>query len=240
MQQQRTVALDETSSGQDQEYTPIMQTDWSVPVRIVSSPTGNWWTSPVFTLVLGLILGIFVEPLKAGILGFVERRRVRAALYDELGAYLARVEEFKINLFRHKQDGPILGSNYFLWSEITRPTMPNFDYYNEKEMGVLLRTDKTQGIRRIVARLRAFGMQYRPDDITPAPRADKAIGAEFVQDVVDSYDAFLKPQDLDRRSLIKAYERHRVTEAKTSNAPSLFTREGVADDPDVENKGLRS
>jgi hypothetical protein len=155
----------------------------------------------VSTLVSGAIgfcLGLFGEPIKRWILEKFECQRAKRELYDELGAYLARVEAFTLL----SEPDPIL------WIEITRPNVPFFDYYGDKNPAILLRTDRSHGIRNLVRVLRGLGDAYRPENATTASLEPFRFRA-FPNDVFNRYKELLGSKKLDRRSLRKAYKLHR-------------------------------
>jgi hypothetical protein len=164
-----------------------------------------WWA----TLLLGYILGLLGNPVKKYISESVNVLRAKRDLYDDLGAYLARVEGFKL------LDQP----DYILWMEITRPKAPYFDYYTAKESATLLRTDRTHGIRNLVSMLRALGDAYRPETAPPEP-PDEFRLRTFSHDVIIRYRQLLNAKDLHRRRLRRAYNRHR--EPISKDAPSLI------------------
>jgi hypothetical protein len=160
----------------------------------MASQPPAWWA----TLILGFILGLFGDPVKRLISETFERRRAKYELYDDLGAYLARVEAFKL-----------LGQpDYILWIEITRPKSPYFDLYNVKDPATLLRTDRTHGIRNLIGVLRALGDAYRPEITSPQPPEEFRLRT-FPDEVIIRYKQLVESNNLDRRRLRKAYKRHR-------------------------------
>ena len=165
--------------------------------------------TPIVTLIVGFILGLLGDPIKRSISEKLERRRARRELYDDLGAYLARVEGFKLL----GQPDPIL------WLEITRPKLSYFDYYNLNNPATLLRTDKTHAIRNLVGMLRALGNAYRPENAAPEPPEPFRLRA-FPEDVIKRYKELLASKDLDQRWLRRAYNHHR--EPISKGAPSLI------------------
>jgi hypothetical protein len=65
-----------------------------IPVRIISEPPGTWWNQPVFTLLVGLALGMFFEPAKEQLKEYLRRRRANSEIYNDLGQHWARFEKF--------------------------------------------------------------------------------------------------------------------------------------------------
>lgn len=161
------------------------------------------------TLILGFVLGLFADPIKKSISEIFECRKAKRELYDDLGTYLARVEGFKL-----------LGQpDAILWIEITRPKAPFFDYYSKGNSVILLRTDKTHGIRNLIRMVRALGEAYRPENAAPEPPEPFRLRA-FPDDVIKRYKELLASKDLDQKWLRRAYEHHR--EPISKNAPSLI------------------
>jgi hypothetical protein len=171
--------------------------------------------STIISLVVGFGLGLFGEPIKKWISEKLERQRAKRELYDDLGAYLARVEAFRLL----SEPDPIL------WIEITRPNVPFFDYYNEKNPAIFLRTDKTHGVRNLVRVLRGLGNAYRPENGTPESLEPFRLRT-FPDDVIKRYDELLGSKTLDRKALHKAYKHHRQPIAK--NTPPLIAPSGFA------------
>jgi hypothetical protein len=165
----------------------------------MSSELPPWWA----TLILGFVLGLFGDTVKKFISERVERRKAKYELYDDLGAYLALVERFKL---LHQPD-------YMLWIEITRPKAPYFELYNSKDPATLLRADKTHGIRNLIGMLRALGDAYRTEGASPEPPEEFRLRT-FPNEVISRYRQLLESKQLNRKRLKRAYKRHRESRSK--------------------------
>lgn len=186
---------------------------WGIPVRIISQPSGGWWTIPEVTLPIGVILGLLAAPVKELVKEHViersRRRRANRELYDELGAYLARFAAFKL-----REEARIKPSaerfDIELWQELTRPYMPHFDYFSGREQqSIFLRMDNPRGIHYLVQWLRFVGSTYRPPDAMPYAHPDPNQFRAFCSDVVSGYTHFLNSKDSSRRRITRVFNRQR-------------------------------
>src|SRR5208282_4229693 len=144
---------------------------------------------------IGFLLALLAEPLKQWIQRGHQSREARRRVYDDLGAYLGRVEA--LSLLRKL--------NLLLWHEVISPQAPNFDYYVAHEPGVLLRADSDRGVYKLVERLRGLGAAYRDwNPILPEGGTDDNLPRTFLGDVVCRYEELLNDRILDRRMLAAA------------------------------------
>lgn len=193
---------------------------WGVPVRVVSQPSGSWWI-PTINLVIGLLLGLFFEPIRERVVELFRRRRANFELYDELGAYLARFAGFKL-----REEARVKPSGRFdieLWQELTRPYMAYFDHFSAREQSVFLRMDNPRGIHNLVQRLRMVGNVYRPADAFPYAHPDSQVIRAFCFDVEAAYTEFANSKGSSRQRIAAAFNRHRET--KTAPFP-IRAKEG--------------
>jgi hypothetical protein len=172
----------------------------------------SWYSNPVITLIVGLLFGLLAEDLKRLIQRCHQSREARQRVYDDLGAYLGRVEALSL---LHKLD-------LLLWNEVVSPQAPNFDYYVAHEPGVLLRADANRGVYKLVERLRGLGAAYRErQPVTPGEGTDNSLPGSLLGDVLYRYEELLKDGCLDRRLLAKACTRRRQKIA-SGRKPLLF------------------
>ena len=177
---------------------------WAFPVQLVNQPTSPWWSNPIITLIIGLLLGLLAEDLKRLILAIHQRREARRRLYDDLGWYLGRVEAMAL-----------LGRlNLLLWNEVISPQAPNFDYYAAHEPGVLLRADAKRGVYLLIERLRGLGSAYRSINPVQQGKTDDSLPGTLLGDVLCRYKELLDDGYLDRRLLSKACGQRRQPIAK--------------------------
>ena len=156
--------------------------------------------NPVVTLLIGFLLGLLAEDLKRVIQRRHQSREARRRLYDDVGAYLGRVEALSL---LNKLD-------LLLWNEVISPEAPNFDYYIAHEPGVLLRADTNRGVYKLVERLRGLGTAYRDwNPLLPTGGTDDSLPRTFLSDVLYRYEELLKDGILDRRLLAKAIKNRR-------------------------------
>jgi hypothetical protein len=175
---------------------------WGIPVRVVSQPSGSWFSAPVVNLVVGFLLGFCVEPVKE----FWKRLRASVHVHRELGDYLARFAAL-----REKTNATGVGGAQFdimSWQEITRPQLPFVDYFSAQEPAVFLRVNNSLGIQELVRWLRLVGMTYRNTDQMPFQHPDQNMFQGFCSDVLSGYSRFCS-NDSSRRLLIKAFNRCR-------------------------------
>jgi hypothetical protein len=155
----------------------------------------SWSSNPVVTLLIGFLLGLLAEDLKRLIQRRHESREARRRVYDDLGAYLGRVEAISLL--------PTL--DLLLWNEVISPQAPNFDYYIAHEPGALLRADANRGVYKLVERLRGLGSAYRDrNPLSPEGGTDDNLPQTFLRDVLYRYEELLRNGILDRELLEKA------------------------------------
>jgi hypothetical protein len=160
----------------------------------------SWSANPVFTLLIGFLLALLAEPLKQWIQRGYQSREARRRVYDDLGAYLGRVEALSL----------LSRLDLLLWREVISPQAPNFDYYTANEPGVLLRADSDRGVYKLVERLRGLGAAYRDwNPLLPEGGTNDSLPQTFLGDVLDRYQVLLKDGILDRRLLAKACKKRR-------------------------------
>ena len=160
----------------------------------------SWLSNPVVTLLIGFVLGLLGEDTKRVIQRHHQNREARQRLYDDLGAYLGRVEALSL----------LSNLDQLLWIEVISPQTPNFDYYTAHEPGVLLRADTNRGVYKLVERLRGLGTAYRGrNPVLPTGGTDDSLPRLFLGDVLYRYEEPLRHGLLDRRLLAKAYKRWR-------------------------------
>ena len=173
----------------------------------------SWSSNPVVTLLIGFLLALLAEPLKQWIQRRYQSREARQRVYDDLGAYLGRVEALSL---LNKLD-------LLLWNEVISPQAPNFDYYTAYEPGVLLRADTDRGIYKLVERLRGLGTAYRDwNPLLPEGGTNDSLPRTFLGDVLYRYEELLKDGSLDRRLLAKACKNRRQPIAR-DRPPLLFS-----------------
>lgn len=155
-------------------------------------------SNPLITALIGFVLGLLSEDLKRLIQRHHQSREARRRVYDDLGAYLGRVEALSL---LDKLD-------LLLWNEVISPQAPNFDYYTAHEPGVLLRADDKRGVYLLVERLRGLGSAYRDsvNPVLPDGKKDDGLAQTFLEDVLYRYKELLDTGILDRRLLAKAYK----------------------------------
>jgi hypothetical protein len=159
-------------------------------------------------LVIGVILGLLLEPVKERLRELSQQRRANREIYDDLGAYLARFVGF---MLREKARVKHSAERFdiMFWQDVTLPYLPHFDHYFGREPGVFLRTDNSQGIRNLVQRLRMSGDTYRSPDAVPFAHPDTAVFLAFYADVFAGYSQFANSKESSRRRTIRAFNRHR-------------------------------
>ncbi len=168
------------------------------------------WSNPIATALGGILTGSIVtgllgDDLKRRLQAWFQRHEARQRLYDDLGAYLGRVEALSL---LHNLD-------LLLWDEVISPQAPNFDYYTAHEPGVLLRADKNRGVYRLVERLRGLGAAYRRrNPVLPTGGTDDNLPRSFLGDVLCRYEELLGDGLLDRRLLAKACKSRRQVIAR--------------------------
>jgi hypothetical protein len=86
-------------------------------------------SNPLVTPFIGFVLGLLSEDVKRVIQRRHQSREARRRVYDDLGAYLGRVEALSL----------LNRLDLLLWNEVISRSAPNFDYYTAHEPGVLLR-----------------------------------------------------------------------------------------------------
>ena len=166
---------------------------------------GQWWSNPVYTALGGFIAGLLTDEAKRRFQAFFQQREARRRLYDDLGAYLGRVEALSL---LNKLD-------LLLWNEVISPKTPNFDYYSAHESGVLLRADTKRGVQLLVERLRGLGSAYNSmTTILATGKTDDTLPGVLLGDVVNRYQVLLDEGLLNRRLLAKACKKRRQTIAK--------------------------
>jgi hypothetical protein len=173
----------------------------------------SWSSNPVVTLLIGFVLGLLAEDLKRLIQRHHQTREALRRVYDDLGAYLGRVEALSLLNKLHQ----------LLWNEVISPQAPNFDYYIAHEPGVLLRADAHRGVYKLVERLRALGTAYRNLPILlPTGGTDDSLPRTLLGDVLYRYEELLKDGSLDRRLLARACKDRRQPIAR-DRQPLLFS-----------------
>jgi hypothetical protein len=165
-------------------------------------PLNSALSNPLVTAFIGFVLGLLSEDVKRVIQRRHQSREARRRVYDDLGAYLGRVEALSL----------LNRLDLLLWNEVISPLAPNFDYYTAHEPGVLLRADEKRGVCLLVERLRGLGSAYNRNNINPIlpdGRTDDSLAQTFLGDVVYRYKELLDAEILDRRMLAKACKRRR-------------------------------
>lgn len=161
-----------------------------------------WWCNSLVTAFIGFLSGLLSEDFKRVIQRHHQEREARRRVYDDLAAYLGRVEA--LSLLNHL--------DLLLWNEVISPQAPNFDYYTAHEPGVLLRADIKRGVYMLVERLRALGSAYSRNNVNPIlpnGHTDEHLSQTFLADVVSRYKALLDEGILDRRLLAKTCKKRR-------------------------------
>jgi hypothetical protein len=160
----------------------------------------SWLSNPIVTLLIGFLLGLLGDDIKQRIQRHHQSCEARRRVYDDLGAYLGRVEALSL----------LGGLDLLLWNEVISPQAPNFDYYSAHEPGVLLRADTKRGVYKLAERLRALGSAYRSvNPILPTGQKDDSLPLTFFEDVLYRYRELLDSGFLDRRLLAKACNKQR-------------------------------
>jgi hypothetical protein len=79
---------------------------WSIPVRIVQMPSGGFWSNPLVTGLIGIVVGFTLEPFKKYVQDYIqersEDRRTTRELSAEIGLYLAQVEASTSGFLKEK------------------------------------------------------------------------------------------------------------------------------------------
>jgi hypothetical protein len=172
----------------------------------------SFWCSSLFSAFVGFLLGLLSEDAKRLIQRRHQNSEAGRRLYDDLGAYLGRVEA--LSLLRRL--------DLLLWNEVISPQAPNFDYYSKHEPGVILRADAKRGVQLLVERLRALGSAYH-DTPTILPNGQTAdyLPEVFLKDVLARYKEMLDDGSLERAALQKAC-RDRRQPIACDRRPLLF------------------
>ena len=96
--------------------------------------------STVLATAIGLVLGLFAEPVRAWILRKGELKIARREIYSELAGYIAGMERVKDN----KVDFESV-KRHCTW----RPKFDVMDWYKSNRFDLLLRLDRSRGLRII-------------------------------------------------------------------------------------------
>lgn len=122
-------------------------------------------------------MGLLAEDVKRLIQRSHQIREARRRVYDDLGAYLGRVEALSL----------LNGLELLLWHEVITPQTPNFDYYSAHEPGVLLRADTNRAFYKLVERLRGLGTAYRDrNPLLATGRTDDSLPGAFLVSIARS------------------------------------------------------
>jgi hypothetical protein len=173
-------------------------------------------SNPVVTLIVGFALGLLSDDFKRMIQRYHQSREARRRVYDDLGAYLGRVEALSL----------LKRLDLLLWNEVISPQAPNFDYYIAHEPGVLLRADDKRGVHLLVERLRGLGSAYNRHNVNPVlpdGKTDDTLPQTFLGDVLCRYKELLDAGMLDRRLLMRACKKRRQPIAR-KRSPLLVCR----------------
>jgi hypothetical protein len=109
----------------------------------------NLW--PFLTTVLGVVLGLMAEPVKAWFLRRNELKLAQREIYAELAGYIANMQRVARGLGHdnHLEEAPAAG---FELSKRMLKSAPKFEviqWYKANRLDLLLRIDRARGIRML-------------------------------------------------------------------------------------------
>jgi hypothetical protein len=106
-------------------------------------------------VVLGVVLGLLAEPLKARALRRSELKPARREIYAELAQYLANIESANRGLGHHDHSEDARAAD-FESSKLTCKSPPKFEviqWYKSNRLDLLLHIDSDRGIRMLIEQI---------------------------------------------------------------------------------------